>query len=137
MPQPPELFERNQYALLWKKSGDDDDGRPSYAPLTELSPDDNDQGVRWEQVDRETLDAKGNTVKIDAVVVVDRKIPVDSLMWQGSENMWYGGEPGTGSGSGGDDIGLYQVVAYKETPDIDGIYVRRTVELMKYKDQIP
>lgn len=119
-----ELSHRRQKAVLWAKGGYDGYGQPTAAEPVELS-------VRWVQRRAEMLDPQGNTITVDATVVVDREVAVGGVMWEGELEDWYD------TGSAGQDSGLHRVAAYQETPDVKGRAVRRTVGLLRHRDTLP
>jgi hypothetical protein len=82
--------------------------------------------TRWETKNKEVLDSIGNTIGIESTVVVDREIPVGSILWKGKLI----DIPAT-------PTDLRQVVTYNETPDIKNRYVRRIVGLVKYSNELP
>lgn len=116
-----ESAERHQDAVLWAKSDDDRYGAPKVSAGTALR-------VRWEEKKSEMLDAQGETVAIDAQVVVDRDVTVGGIMWLGKLSSLGGASPTSN---------IYQVAAFDKVPDIDGIYFRRTVGLKRFGDNMP
>lgn len=114
---------REQTALYWAVNGFDNYGNPKVDSRVELS-------VRWEEVDTETLDALGNTVRVDASVVVDRDIAPGSVMWLGA----IADIAGTAESPG---VDLRTVVSFKKTPDIKGREFRRVVLLGRLSDTLP
>lgn len=132
---PPETFERHDRAVLLEFAGVDSYGEIVRRAPVELT-------VRWETADvflpggrREVRDPQGNTIALDALVVVAREIPVDSLMWKGTLEEWVGS--GTGTGSDSPTSELMIVKWYSEIPDLKGRHVRRLVGLMKYRSEVP
>lgn len=123
MPAPEGAF-RRQDAVLWPASGHNDYGERQVGEPVELR-------VRWNTTRQEAVAPDGNTVQLTAVVVVDRVIEVGGLMYLGTLEEWYG------TGSAGDDSELHQIITYRETPDLKGRFIRRTVGLMKWKDTLP
>lgn len=115
----PEVADRKQKAVLWAATGHDNFGRVTIAAKTEIR-------VRWVEKQQEGLNDKGEKIAIDATVVVNREIAVGSIMWKGALDDV--ADP---------PVGLKQVIAYNETPDIKNRKVRRTVLLMRYSDQLP
>ena len=124
----PEVVDRYQTAVLWPFSGYDAYGAPTVGPPVELAP---PYGVRWTWKRREVMDAKGNTVALDASVVTDRKVAPDSLMWLGTLAGWYR----VGSAGRPDEVML--VVSHDETPDIKNRAVRREMGLKRYRETLP
>lgn len=120
----PEAACRLQTAVLWSKIGDDDYGEP-------LRDDPEEINVRWVQRRTASLDANGNTISLDATVVVNQEIVVGSLLWLGALSSW------TGTGSAGDDTELMIVATYNETPDLKNREIRRMVGLRRFRDSLP
>lgn len=123
---------RRQKALLYPVVGIDDFGTPtrSRSGVVELD-------VRWVDRRSDTVDAEGNTIALDATVVVDREIDIHSVMWKGSlEDAWEL-VPGTGTGTGTGVVPTeghyFEVLTYNEAPDLKARAVRRTVGLRRYK----
>lgn len=118
-----ETTDRNQDAVYWAKSSDDLYSTPKVSAGIAVR-------VRWEEKRAEMLDAQGETVAVDAQVVVDREIVVGSIFWLGKLSALSGTPPTPTSN-------IFQVVTYDRVPDIDDIYVRRTVGLKRYTDVMP
>jgi hypothetical protein len=114
---------RFQKALLWESDGFDDFGNYKVKAVEEIT-------VRWEDVNKEALDAQGNTIAIDAVVVVNRQIPVGSIMWKGALSDL----AGTSYLPSG---GFLQVILAGDIPDIKARHFRRVLSLMRYSDALP
>lgn len=115
----PELNGRHQKAVLWELAGPDVHNEPTVYNPEEIS-------VRWEETRRESRDALGNTIIIDAAVMVAQEIPVGSIMWLGA----LADLPVT-------PTNLKQVVGYDDTPDIKNRVSQRNVMLMKFNDTLP
>lgn len=115
---------RYQKALLWESTGNFDNyGNRFISAHEEIS-------VRWENVRKELRSPSGQTIAIVAKVVVDRVIPMGSILWLGGETDL----PGTASVPESD---LCQVVDFKETPDIYGEYYRRVAMVARFTDTLP
>ncbi len=115
----PELADRKQKAVLWAASGVGDYGEHKVTAATQLN-------VRWEEKRREAVGALGNSIAIDATVVVDREVAVGSIMWLGKK----------------DDLAtppvdLKEVVDYQEIPDVKNRKRRRVVLLVRYSNELP
>lgn len=119
-----ETSHRFQTALYWPFAGVDDYGQP----VVSSSP--QELSVRWEQTRQEATDPQGNTITVDAVAVVDRKVTVGSEMWLGSLDDWLG----TGSGSAGSDDEVMRVASYDEVPDLRGRATWRQAGLQRKSD---
>lgn len=93
--------------------------------------------VRWETIRAESVnfEAQGATVAYQATVTVPQEVTIDSLMWLGGFDDWYG------TGTGGDEDGLggnlHQVKGYEEVPDTKGRDAERTAKLIRYRDALP
>ena len=123
---PIETDERNQVASLREYLRRDGYGEVVVSPAIELM-------VRWEWGRREATDPQGNTVTLDATVVVDRPVRIGSLMILGELE---DEPPGTG-GALWEDVDIYQVITSRTTPDIKARETRRTLGLMMYKRSLP
>jgi hypothetical protein len=123
----PETNARHQKAVLWPFTGTYDDyGQPVVGEPEEVV-------VRWNTGRAEALDPLGNTIALDAEVVVNQRVEVGGNMALGELSAWE--EVGTGdTGSIGE---LMQVLTYNETPDLKGRAVRRTVGLKRFRDALP
>lgn len=115
----PESTHRKQKAVLRAASGFDDYGEAKVTAAVEID-------VRWENRRDEVLDANGNTIGVDATVVVNQDIAIGSIMWLGLLKNF--SAPFTN---------LMEVVTFNKVPDIKGRKFRRVVNLIRYSDQIP
>ena len=112
---------RYQKAVYWEANGYDNYGQPKVDAAVELD-------VRWEDIYEEALDSQGNTIALDAMVVVDREVPVGSIFWKGAlEDYEALSSPS----------GYKQAMYYGDIPDIKGEYTRQTVKLMRFSDELP
>jgi hypothetical protein len=87
--------------------------------------------VRWVPTNKEAVTPQGETVGLDANVVVDLDVPFGSHLWRGSLDDWYG----TGSGDVGGDV--MEVKTISSADDIKGRSTRRTLGLSRYKSAAP
>lgn len=116
----------HQKAVLWPFSHKDEQGMPVVDAPVSID-------VRWVTKRMESVDRQGNTISLDGMAVVDRKIDVESQMWLAPRQdedpieQWYG------TGSAGDDSEIMRVALYNEIPDMDGREVRRTVGLRRFQ----
>lgn len=115
--------ERVQEAILWPLNTYDRHGQPTVGNPVELL-------VRWVGQQSQSLDPAGNVITIDATVVLDQDVTIDSLMWLGTLNEWK-----NGGGSQAPGKPLMVVKAFNSTPDVRGRATRRTAGLMRYQDQ--
>lgn len=113
-----------QKAVLWSKSGTDRYGDPLRGSPSEIS-------VRWVVTHRQASDPQGNPITIDAQVSTSQDIVVGSVMWLGELADWYG------SGSGGVDDEVMEVVTRNRVPDLKGRVTRYEYGLAKYRDTLP
>ena len=130
----PERSYRRQKAVYWQASGYADDGRHKRVQNAE------ELSVRWVKKQAEMLDPQGNTAKVDATVVVDRVMPIGSILWEGSLQDLWDALPGTGTGTGTSYVptsDLFEVVSYRETPDLKGRVVRQVVGVNRDRDTMP
>jgi hypothetical protein len=88
--------------------------------------------VRWVYVKRESKDAKGNTISIDADVVAAVSIVVGSLLLLGT----MGSYVGTGS-AGGDAVEFMRVETRNWGEDIKGRIVRYEYGLCRFRGKLP
>lgn len=116
-----ETSHRFQTAVLWAVDGVDAYGQSSVAEPIEIT-------VRWETGKLEVYDAFGNVSTFDAVAHVDRDIEVNSRMWLGSLVNW------VGTGSNDSSTEVMRVSKFYKIPDIKNRAIRRTVGLLKYKN---
>jgi len=117
----------NQKALLWAANGKDNYGEVKVDDKVQIN-------VRWEKGDTEGLDALGNKITVNSLVVVDREIAVGSILWKGTMDDYLSGEYGTGDDQ---SVELEQVVNYSETPDIKARSFRRVVFTVRYSKELP
>jgi hypothetical protein len=82
--------------------------------------------VRWEDREQDALNAEGETIRVDALAVVDRDIAIGSLMWLGKRANW--------TATIGD---LKEVVTFSKVPNLKGTRLRRVVGLIRYSDDLP
>jgi len=112
-----------QKAVLWAAATTapkhDEKGRPIVAAAVEVN-------CRWVEVQREGSDAQGNTVAITAEVVVDRDVPLDSIMWLGEKE-----DLAT------PPVDLMKVVDRVHTPCVRNRATRRELSLARYSDTLP
>jgi len=131
----PELAFREQKAVYWEAIGFDEYGQYKRASFS------NELSVRWVNKRRDAMDAKGNIIATDATVVVDRYIPVGSIFYEGALSELAGDVAGTGTGTdfvpAADEVTLFEVMTYNETPDLKNRFIRRTVGLKRLSDTIP
>ena len=119
-----EVASLTDLAVLWPFTGYDDYSQPTVGNPIQIP-------CKWHTSRQEALDAKGDTITLDAMVIVDRKIHVDSLMWLGLVSEW-SGQNFIGTGTSPDEE-LMVVKLYNQTNDIKGRASFRQVGLMRYR----
>ena len=132
----PEVASLLQSALVWPwVQAADAYGRPVVAATpTELSPSNSPpNGVRWKFKKAVKLDKDGNTITLDATVIVAQYIQPESLMWPGTLDEW------NGAGSSSPEIGVgthvYVVKTVDWLPDIKNRARYRELGLMRFKER--
>lgn len=110
-----------QKAVLWSAvlGSFDRHGKQKVSAAVEID-------VRWITGNKEVTDSKGNTIGIESTVIVDRAIPVQSILWLGKL-----------SNLPSPTTNLRKVDVVKETPDIKGRATRRVLFLNKFSDTLP
>ncbi len=108
----------HQKAVLWVESGFDNDGNVKVVAAVEID-------VRWIEGKGDIRNAQSGSIDFDATAVIDREIAVGSIMWKGELDDYVA------------TVVKYQVVDYREVPDIKGRKFRRVVKLMKFGTELP
>lgn len=116
------------YAILWESTGNHTaDGFPIVAQPVQIR-------VRWEEGNFEMIDPDGNQVRVDVILAAAQQIPLNSMLWEGSEEDLE--EEGTGTGlTPLSDI--YEVVTRSRASDLKGRHTRYEFGLRRYKDTLP
>lgn len=115
-----ESTSRRQDATLWAAGTESTStGRKKVLANTAIK-------VRWEDREQDALNAVGETIRVDALAVVNRDIAIGSLMWLGKRANW--------TATTGD---LKEVVTFSKVPNLKGTRFRRTVGLVRYSDDLP
>ena len=131
-----ETLDRLQKAVLWPYLRRSAEGEPVVGPPVPLM-------VKWTDQLQNVMDPKGNTITCDATAVVDRDVAIDSIMWLGSLQDLPGAlmnqDPGTGFEPEGVPwaSGLMQVKTMGRASDIKNRFTRRTVGMLRFKNQLP
>lgn len=86
--------------------------------------------VRWIDGRSEAFDPQGQPTALDATVIVDREIPIGSIMWKGKLDDLLGT-------AGPEDATLHQVVTVTYTPGIKARTTRRRVGLVRFRQTLP
>ncbi len=114
----PEVHNRPHTAVYWEKVGVD-----RYNNVTVR--DGVDIKVRWVWTKGEALDPEGKRISIDATVILAQDVSVGDQLWLGDLEDWYG------TGSGGDDTEVMEIVSIERTEDLKGRNVYREVGLKR------
>lgn len=124
----PALERRHLYqrAALWRATGGyDARGQPTIAATP------TDVFCRWNDTRSDQLDPKGNTITVDATVIVNVDIPVDSWIWLAPLITSPATEQWNASGSGLDDGKLCAVKTVVKTPDIRARAFQRQIGVLR------
>lgn len=121
---PIERSDLRQKAVLWPFAGVDEDGQPTVGVAEQVR-------CRWEDKRTETKARNGDTIALDALVVVNRVVAPLSNMWLGDID----DVPGTSFLN--EDEGLMQVVTAARVPDIKGRSRRYELGLKRFRDTLP
>lgn len=120
---PIETFHRHQKAVYWERIGTDEQGEPIIDDPIELD-------VRWEKKKSQALMPQGQTISIDATIVVDRDLVEGSLIWEGGlEDI-----PGT---SLVPESNLLEIITFEKIPDVKGRKFRRRVGVIRFNNSLP
>lgn len=134
---PIEHEDLRHYALLWEPDGIGTDGRTKHdAASQELSPLVM-QGVRFVWRKSKGTDPNGDVVALDATLIASRVIPLQSLVWHGSQEDLEADLTGTGTGNTlQPEADIYEVVTASHTPDQRLAVTRYEYGLRRYADQM-
>lgn len=121
MPASVELADLEDVAVLWPATG-----RPSRSGEARVGPP-IEVACRWRRMRREVTDAQGNTVVIEASVMLDRPAPVGSQMWRGTLDEWEGVRADRGRAE------VMRVATANETDDVKGRDTAYRVGLQKFR----
>ena len=121
---PQEESHRFQVAVLWPKVGVDGYGAVTRGNAEEIQ-------VRWVWKRRDIRAPDGSRISVDATVHTVENLRIGDRLWLGALEDWYG------TGSGGDDSEVLQVVAFDYTPDVKGRAVHKQAMLAKSRDGLP
>lgn len=114
-----EVKSLHQRGVLWRAYATDGHGSPTIEPPVEIP-------VRWEESDRESVDAQGTVRILNAEVWVDRFIPNESIM-----------RLGTLLDLPTNPDMLMVVIDCPSTPDLKGRSTQYSVLLMRYSNTLP
>lgn len=125
MPQEHDFL--NQFAVVWYAAGRDNYNNLTVSPAVEVP-------ARWEWKTRESRLADGNSKQVVAEVLLDRELPIGSLLWQGRLMNLLG--TGTGVHVPTDEEYL-QIIDFDSIPDIKERDTQYTAYLMRYSGKLP
>lgn len=120
----PEIASLTDDAVLWSFAGHSPTGEPKVSTPIQIE-------CRWMWKKTQATDATGNTVMLDATVIVDREIDDGSILWLGTLDQW------EDSGSEESNPELVEVKSYKEVKDIRGRESYRELGCSFYKGRLP
>lgn len=131
-----EFYDAYQYACYWPPMLDTEDRQMAdpygqvrvavnVSPTVPL-----ELRVRWEDVLKQILLPNGNTIKIDALVVVGQEVKVGGAMWKGRR----ADLPGTQFVP---ETDVMYVWGFNGTPDLKNRNQRRTAMLIRKSDHLP
>jgi hypothetical protein len=120
----PETAALTDDAVLWSKAGHDATGEAKVSSPMQIE-------CRWVWKKTQSTDATGNTVMLDATVVVDREIEDGSILWNGTLEEW------EDVGSEETNPELMEVKTYKETKDMRGRETYRELGCAFYRGRLP
>lgn len=111
---------RHQLAIMWEKLGYDNYGEPELDDPVDL-------GVRFQETFDEVLDPLTANNNKGVWVVVDRDVPLQSLIYLGGRITDIAADT---------KIEVYMIINKKMTPDIKNKATRRTIKCMRYDKQM-
>lgn len=118
-----EVMDLKDWAVLWAKAGKDNYGDQTLESPVNIR-------CRWEETDHEAANPFAKTQGYDAVVVVDREIEIDSILWLGRIDCL----PGTAETP---EDNIFTVKKKSTIRDLKGRHARRVVYLMRHGDTLP
>lgn len=118
-----EQMDRHDPAVLWLLTGKDRFNEPTRGNPCAIK-------VNWGPDKRSVRLPDGTSLVIEGTAIVDREIPVGSLIWLGPITEWNEGNVPA-------DNPIMEVKGYKEDSDLKGRHVLRTVTLAKFHRTLP
>lgn len=122
---PLEHMDMTSKAVLWTFVRHDRDGFPLVEEPVQLC-------CRWEEINKEMVDADGNRIAVDVVLAVPQQIVMGSLMWEGKLTSLP-----TVDSIRTPPRDLYEVVGRDRGKELKGRVVRYEFGLRRYKDKLP
>lgn len=114
-----EQIDRHQTAAYWEAAGAGEDGVQRVKEPVDIK-------VRWRYNHRESINAQGEVVAVNASIVSDFLIPAGSILRLGTV--------AEATATPGD---FMYVLASSKTPDIKNRFNRYTADLMRYGESLP
>lgn len=117
----PQLFSANllERVVLWEYQGNDAYGDPvCFSPIEIM--------CRLDNNSRQIVDPLRGTIQTVADLIVDREIPMLSIIW-----------PGPMIELPANPTGLLQIVFHDSTPDLKHRFSLLSLSCIRYKDQVP
>ncbi len=111
-----ETMDLEQAAVWWPATGVNDNAEPTRGNPTQIE-------CRWEIKRRQTVNAQGQPIALDATAIVVDDVQPGDFLWLGALDDW------NSTGSVGDASEVMEVLTYAETPDIKNRFVRKTLGL--------
>lgn len=129
-----EYTDRNQRALLWRRSGNDAYARQIVALESE------EIWVIWDSKKTEMRAPDGKKINVDGQITTITDIEIGSIVWEGGLEDLRDSLPGTGTGTSTFDIPLtelFEVVAFDASYDLKGRVQARIAGIKRYSDTMP
>jgi len=126
----PEYVAKVHRAVLWPLSGYGEDGEPTVGTPEDVR-------VAWKYGRSDALAPDGTRIAVDATVAIDQDVAIGSSMWKAPSNLYSAVEQWSGTGSGGEDDEVMDVVTFNWAQDVKGRCTSRTVGLKKRMDVPP
>lgn len=116
---PLEHMDMTSNVVYWRLVRHDKNGFPLVVEAEEIH-------GRWEEINKEMVDDKGNRVQVDVILTVPQQLVMGSLMWEGEL-----------SDLPSPPRDLYEVVGRDRGKDLKGYVTRYEFGLRRYKDKLP
>lgn len=127
MPRPDNAMMPHR-AVLWRKAGADESGNTVLSAPEEIR-------LRWNKKRTEALQPDGTRISVDATVRTRVDLVVGDQLWLAPDPALDALEQWYGTGSGGHDNEVMEVVGFNWTSDVKGRNVERLSGLNKYQSQ--
>lgn len=111
-------------AVLWKFKRRDGYGEPVVHPPVEID-------ARWRWARTQSVGPDGQTIALDASIIVAEEVDLDGVIWQGTLKQW-NALPADAA-----DRKLMQVKTSSTVEDIKGVEQKRRVGAARFKNTLP